>query len=82
MKPIDIGHPFYENIRDAIKSQQWDIIPSLVNVEKKVEISIDQTSVEKDSVYIKDDNVFYNSQRIHNSLTNRIVTMAAEGFDI
>ncbi len=83
MKPIDTAHKNYEAIKDAIKAQEWDIIPDLVNIAKEVEEAIQSSPTLEDGVVtIVDGEVLYNGFPVHNSLTDRIVSMASEGFDI
>jgi hypothetical protein len=81
MKPVDTAHRFYEEIKQALKEQKWDLIPSLVNIKDQVEKAIN-ASTAKGQVTIRDGEVFYNGTRVHNTLTGRIVSMAKEGFDI
>lgn len=81
MKPVDTAHMNYEEIKQAIKEQNWDIIPKLVDIVKSVTDAIN-ISTAKGSVTIQNGEVVYNGTVIHNSLTQRIVDMAKEGFDI
>ena len=81
MKPVDTAHRFYEEIKAALKAQDWDAIPSLVNIKQVVESAIASGSA-NGKVTVRDGEVFYGATRIHNSLANRIVSMAKEGFDI
>ena len=81
MKPIDTAHRFYAEIKDALKEKNWDVIPGLVNIVDRVEKAINQSAT-GGSVTIVKGEVFYNGTRINNSLTDRIVDMAKNGFDI
>lgn len=81
MKPIDTAHKNYEAIKTAIKEKDWDSIPSLVNIAEEVQNAIDATGG-AGMVKIKDGEVFYGDTVIHNTLTDRIIAMAKEGFDI
>ena len=81
MKPIDTAHRFYNEIKAALIAKDWDAIPGLVNIKEAVETAIN-ASTAKGVVTIRDGEVFYNNTRIHNTLTDRIVSMAKEGFDI
>lgn len=81
MKPVDTAHKYYEEIKQALKDQDWDVIPSLVNIKEQVENAIN-ASTAKGKVSIRDGEVYYGNERIHNSLTMRIVDMAKDGFDI
>lgn len=81
MKPVDTAHKYYNKIKEAVKAENWDIIPDLVNIKKQVETAINDGTA-KGKVIIQDGEVYYNQKRIHNTLTERIVNMAREGFDI
>ena len=81
MKPVDTAHRFYDEIKAALIAKDWDAIPGLVNIKEAVETAIN-ASTAKGVVTIRDGEVYYNDVRIHNTLTNRIVAMAKEGFDI
>jgi len=81
MRPIDTAHRFYEEIKAALKDQNWDVIPDLVNLVKKVAKAID-TSTARGRVVVKDGEVLYDGTPIHNTLTTKIVQMATEGYDI
>ncbi len=81
MKPVDTAHRYYKEIKEALIAKDWDAIPALVNIKQAVEAAIN-ASTAKGVVTIQDGEVFYNGTRIHNTLTNRIVSMAKEGFDI
>jgi len=82
MKPIDTAHKNYETIKIALKEQRWDDVPALVNIVDEIEKAIESSTVEDGVVTIKDGEVFYNDRAIHNTLTDRIIDMAADGFDI
>lgn len=82
MKPVDTAHKFYEEIKEALKVQNWDAIPDLVNIKKTVEKAIAESSITAGSVTIEHGEVFYDGSVVHSSLANRMVSMAREGFDI
>ena len=81
MKPVDTAHRNYDAIKNAIIACQWDIIPNLINIKEQVESAI-QSSATAGKVTIENGEVFYNNKAIHNSLTERIIDMARQGFDI
>ena len=81
MRPIDTAHKFYAEIRDALKAQNWGVIPGLVNITKNVEEAIN-TSTAKGRVTVADGEVLYDGHVINNTLANRIVDMARDGFNI
>ena len=82
MKPVDTAHKYYEEIKEALKAQKWDIIPDLVNIKVKVEAAIAASATAYGTVTIENGEVQYNGKVVHNSLTHRIVGMAKDGFDI
>ena len=81
MKPVDTAHRNYDAIKNAIIACQWDIIPNLINIKEQVESAI-QASATAGKVTIENGEVFYNNKAIHNTLTERIIDMARQGFDI
>ena len=81
MKPVDTAHGNYDAIKNAIIACQWDIIPNLINIKEQVESAI-QSSATAGKVTIENGEVFYNNKAIHNTLTERIIDMARQGFDI
>lgn len=80
MKPIDTAHKNYDEIKEALKNGDWEAIPHLVHIAEQVEEAINQSS--STGVTIQDGEVLYNGTPIHNTLTDRIVSMSKEGFDI
>lgn len=81
MRPIDTAHKNYNQIMIAVKAQDWDVIPDLVNIAETVEKAIN-ASTAAGRVTISNGEVLYDGTAIHNTLIDRIVTMAEEGFDI
>ena len=78
MKPIDNSHPNYEEIKQALKEQRWEDIPGLVDIEKIVKDATEGF----DNISIRDGEILYQGYAIHNTLTQRILTMIDEGFDV
>lgn len=81
MKPVDTAHRNYDAIKNAIIACQWDIIPNLINIKEQVESAI-QSSATAGKVTVENGEVFYNNKAIHNTLTERIIDMVRQGFDI
>jgi hypothetical protein len=80
MKPynVDRSHPNYDKIVDALKSNDWISVEELVNIAKSiVKFCGDKLSVDTDNGIVS-----YAGEQLHNSLTDRILTMMREGFDI
>ena len=80
MKPVDTAHPNYDVIKDALKNGEWDKIPELVNIVNKVEEAI--KSATSGNINIKDGEILYGTMPIHNTLTERILRMIDEGFEV
>jgi hypothetical protein len=81
MKPIDTAHKNYEEIKEAIKVGDWDVVPGLVNIVEQVQNAINSGTAQG-KVTVENGEVYYNGTRINNTLSNKIVSMAKEGFDI
>lgn len=69
-------HPNYPKILEALKKGEYDKIENLVNVAKAV------TNYGKGKITVNNGQVFYNGQGVHNTLTERILKMMAEGFKV
>ena len=69
-------HPNYNKIVDALKKGENDKIENLVNVVKAV------VSYGKGKISVSNGQVFYAGQAVHNTLTERIIKMMAEGFKV
>ncbi len=82
MKPIDTAHKNYAEIKQTIIDNNWDLIPTLVNIVDQVQKAIDDASITPDTIKIINGEVLFNNRVLHNSLTSRIVAMAKEGFNI
>lgn len=80
MKPVDSSHRNYEAIKTALKAKEWDIIPGLVNIVDKVQASLESSGVS--AITIENGVVKYNGVTLHNVLTDRMVQMSYDGFDI
>jgi hypothetical protein len=80
MKPylVDKSHPNYTKILDAIKAEDWDVVPELANIAKAL------TTFGYGNVQVDADNgvVVYNGEEMHGSLTDRMLQMMREGFTV
>ena len=81
MKPynIDRSHPKYDEIVEAVRTEDWEAIPDLASVANVVKNWIDHARVTVDA-----DNgiIMYGEQELHNTLTARILRMIEEGFSV
>lgn len=73
---ITDSHPNYTKIREALREGNYDIIPGLVDVAKSIN-TFGQGFVTVDNGIVN-----YRGQPLHNSLTRRILSMMAEGFNV
>lgn len=80
MKPIDTAHKFYNEIKEAIKSKNWDEIPKLIDIADRIATAIKNTGNE--NIQIRDGEVYYKNTIVHNQLTMRMIEMSKDGFDI
>jgi hypothetical protein len=66
-------HTNYDKIKEAIKNDDADTLIKLADIKKSVKIFT------KDQVEIRDNAVFYEGQKLHNTLTDRIIQLMNEG---
>lgn len=80
MKPYNVerSHPNYDRVIEAVKSDDWEAIPELVNIAK----SLVKYCGDKIAVDVDNGVVTYNNDELHNSLNDRIIRMMKEGFSI
>jgi len=69
-------HPNFTQLKDAIKRKQWDVVPDLIDIPRAVE------NYSKGAVTVVDGIVKYNGLPVHNVLTNKMLSLMNEGFDI
>ena len=73
---ISKTHITYTKVLEAIKAQDWDLIPDIIEP-KKVVLNYGQGNVS-----IQGDTFFWKGQEMHNALTSRMVQMLTEDFPI
>jgi len=71
---VATDHPNYNKIIEKIKANDFDDIETLVNVAKAV------VQYASGRIKIENGEIFYSGFAVHNTLTNRIITMMSEGF--
>lgn len=81
MKPynIDRSHPNYDVILEAVKTEDWDVIPELANIGEALTKFAGNSGV---TVDVEAGVVLYNGMELHNTLTERMIRMMGEGFSI
>lgn len=72
---VNEGHVNFLALRDAIRNQDWDAVPDLVNPVLAVE------KFATGRVTVKNGQVLMDGETIHNAVANRILDMVSEGFD-
>lgn len=73
---INQDHLNYAQILQALRTKDYTIIPGLIDIPKSIE------TFAENLVKIVDGVVTYNGREIHNTLTNRMLSMLKEGLDI
>ncbi len=77
MQVLGLTHPNYKQVRDALKSDATeDQIESLINIATAVE------DFGQGRVTVEHGVVMYDGKALHNTMTNRIISMMSEGFNI
>lgn len=74
---VALDHPNYSKVIAALKSGQFDLIDSLVNIAKSVET---YTAKATGKVKIEHGVITYSGIPLHTTLTTRILKMLGEGF--
>jgi hypothetical protein len=69
-------HPNYSKIVDALRDKRYDELGDLLDVAKAIK------SYASGKVEVRDGEVFYAGEVLHTTLTNRLLDMMSEGFDI
>ncbi len=77
------SNPQYANIVAALVAKDLDKVRALASPVKIVEEKVN-TVAKRDgtNVELRDGVVYYNGEALHNTLTDRIVQMSLEGFDV
>lgn len=70
------GHICYEKILEAIKAADWDQVRELVNP-REVLMNFAQGNVK-----IQDDRFYWQDQEMHLAISDRMISMLKEGFDV
>lgn len=77
------SNAYYKEIVAALGKKDYDTVKRLASPKAVVQDKIEKVQRRGvSSVELRDGVVYYKNEPIHNSLTNRIVAMANEGYDI
>lgn len=79
-KPLvcDSSHPRWDAIKEALNEKRFEDIPDLVDIEQAVREYVSDSG----DVTVEDGVVYYRQEPMHNGLTERILSMMQEGFDV
>jgi hypothetical protein len=69
------SHVNYKGIVGALKNKTWKKLPDLFNVAKGIE------RLSRKVLKVKDGQIFYGKEPVHNVVVDRILQFAREGFD-
>ena len=81
MKMIDTAHKNYDEIVKAMKAGNDDKVIELINIAEQISRAL-KAQHNTDNITIKDSEVLFRGEPIHNTLTTRIINMIDEGFDV
>ncbi len=73
---VTASNKLYNMILDALKIKDWDAVRSLARMKDLIVVK------SQGAISVTDDAIYYNGKPVHNTLTNRIMDMFANGFDI
>lgn len=82
---VSTSHVNYKKILECVKAKQWDAVPDLVNMTKTVQRNIEHSPAINDGrvrVDVDAGLVYFHEMPIHNVVTEHIVRMVQEGFDV
>ncbi len=79
---VDDSHPNYEAVKSAIKAGQFDGLLDLIDVSTTIKRSFAaNTSAVGTGVEVKDGQIFYDGEVVHNAVADKILQFIREGFD-
>lgn len=73
---ITKSHISYDNVLEAVKNEDWDVVKDIVDPKKVI------INYGKGNVSIQGDKMFWKGREFHNSLSSRMIRMYQEGFSI
>jgi hypothetical protein len=73
---LDASHPNFTRVTDAIKAGDWDAVPGLVDIPAAV------NAFGAGKVTVRDGVVYYGAEPVRDSLADRILSMAGQGFSV
>jgi len=73
---INDSHVYFDEIMDAIRDDDEDAVREMIDVPTRI------TNYSRGRVTVDSDVVYWDGEVMHNALSNKIVSMLKEGFDI
>lgn len=73
---LNSDHPFYAEIKNAIREKNWDFVRDNVDVTRKIAAKAGSFEVDENG------GVYYKHRPLHNAITGKILAMFRDGFDI
>lgn len=82
-RPYNIGkdHPYYDEIRQASKDEDWATINDLIDVKEKIIDYVTPVLKEAD-IEVYQNRVLFNGEQLNGALANQIVEMARGGYEV
>lgn len=75
---VDNSHNKWQELLGYIKDKDWERVLDIIQIRDR----ITEFTTNADSITIKNDEVMFNGEVMHNSLCTRLIEMFYEGFDI
>lgn len=75
-KQVHSTHPNFDQVKEAIRDQDWEAVPDLIDIPRAV------ARYANGAVEVLDDGIYYRGEPLHNAVTERILQMMREGFEI
>ena len=72
---MNSDHPAWEQAKDALKSSEWDRLEKMFDVSHAVEDYLDSDA----NIEVKEGNVFYGGESVHNYCVDKILDFMREG---
>ena len=71
-------HPNYGRVLDAIRNQDWEAVPDLVDITRAIANYVSDNG----DIEVKDGDVYFKGRPFANALTDRLISMLEEGFPV
>ena len=71
-------HPNYARVIDAIRNEDWDAVPDLVDITRAIANYVSKNN----DIEVKDGDVYFEGRPFANALTDRLIGMLEEDFPV